>query len=172
MTLPISTTITRILRLQAQDNQPMRMFRAVEEACRDRFGFRLLTVLAYDPQRNDTWRAYSSDPQNYPRRARKPMGVTQWGQRVLHERKSWFGNGPEDIRWAYPDADLILSLGCEATANAPIVWNGRTLGALSINGSGEAYRPQMLGELELLASLLVAAMRDLDGCPSGHAAAG
>lgn len=160
MNTPVSTTITQILRLQAEDGQPTRLFRAVEEACQDRFGFRLLTVLAYDAQRNDTWRVHSSDAENYPLGERKPMGVTEWGKRVLHERKSWLGNGPEDIRWAYPDAELILSLGCEASANAPIIWDGRTLGALSINSTRDAYPSRILGELELLAALLVPAMHD------------
>jgi GAF domain-containing protein len=82
------------------------------------------------------------------------MGPTEWGTLVLKGGQTWFGRTPEDIRWAFPDHELIESLGCESCLNAPVLWNGEVLGAVSVLGPTGAYDERDLSLLEALAPRL------------------
>ncbi|MDO5604996.1 MAG: hypothetical protein Q4G25_07540 [Paracoccus sp. (in: a-proteobacteria)] len=133
---------------------PATSFAGVAELCRHAFGFTFLTVLENHPARQEIRRVFSSHPQDYPTGRFKPMGGTPWGAVVLEAGQSWLGEGEEAIRWAFPDADLILGLGCYCCACAPVLDRGRVIGVLSLNGPAGAYRPGDLGPLGLLAGLL------------------
>src|SRR3712207_7851779 len=49
---------------------------------------------------------------------------------ILQQGIARFCRDREDIIRAFPDHELILSLGCESAVNVPVRWDGRTLGAL------------------------------------------
>ncbi|MCA0941702.1 GAF domain-containing protein [Yangia mangrovi] len=146
-----------LLRAQAQLNQPHTLFRAVEETCRQRFGFRFLTVLRNLPGTGNVMRMHSSE-KDYPTGALKPMGLTDWGKVVLDAGEAWLGNSAEDVRWAFPDAELILSKGCEACACAPVLWAGRCVGVLSLNDARDAYSPDDMADMTLIAQTLAPAL--------------
>ncbi|MGV0817851.1 GAF domain-containing protein [Martelella sp. AMO21009] len=152
-----SAVLAALLRAQAQLNQPHTLFRAVEDTCRDRFGFRFLTVLKNLPGTGNVMRMHSSEP-DYPTGALKPMGLTEWGKVVLDGGKSWLGNSREDVLWAFPDAELILSKGCEACACAPVIWAGRCVGVLSLNAERDTYTPDQMDEITLVAQTLAPAL--------------
>ncbi len=130
-------------------------YQLVEEICRRSFGFRLLTVLRRIPgETRDVLRAYSSNDLDYPAGARKPMEPTAWGQLVLTGGQGWWGEGEAAIRWAFPDAGLMLKLGLGSCLCAPVLVAGRTLGVLSLNGETGAYRPEDIGPLGVIAQTL------------------
>lgn len=126
----------------------------IEDLCRRAFGFRLFTVLAFHPEAGEVRRIYSSQPAAYPVGGRKKMGPTPWGELVLDRGQAWLGNGAEDIRWAFPDAEQILALGCEACACAPITADGRIIGVLSISDAADSYSIGDVQALSALAGLL------------------
>lgn len=142
---------------QAGPSQPQDLFRAFDELCRKSVGHRLLTLLVWSPERNDVQRVYSSRPAEYPPGNRKPMGPTAWGKIVLHGSQTWIGRTAEDMRWAFPDHELIASLGCESCLNAPVRWNGRVLGAVSFLDVRDAYTDADLAGLDVVAQLLAPA---------------
>lgn len=137
-------------------------FELVEELSRKAYGFKLFTVLKNRPETGEIQRVYTSNPKDYPVGGRKPMGPTPWGSVVLDGGKAWVGNGAEDVLWAFPDAQLILSLGCESCACAPILKDGKTIGILSLNDGLNHYKLEDLQPLTLLASLLVDAVDNYD----------
>ncbi|MCA0042199.1 GAF domain-containing protein [Celeribacter litoreus] len=146
-----------LLRAQSQLNQPHTLFRAVQDACEARFGFRFLTVLKNLPGTGNVMRMHSSEA-DYPTGALKPMGLTEWGKIVLDGGQSWLGNSREDVLWAFPDAELILSKGCEACACAPVRWAGRCVGVLSLNAERDAYSPEDMVDMTLIAQTLAPAL--------------
>lgn len=139
---------------QAAPDQPAALFAAFDRYCAQTFGHRLFTVLEWAPETNDVQRLYSSRPSEYPLLNRKPMGPTEWGARVLKGGRSWIGRNADDIRWAFPDHELIASLGCAACINAAVLWNGEVLGVVSVLGPENAYDDADLAGLVAIAPLL------------------
>lgn len=138
----------------ALQGQPEAGFAAFSDHCHARAGHRLFTLLAWIAEDNDVQRIWSSRPADYPTAARKPMGVTEWGARVLHRRELWMGYSAEDIRWAFPDHALIESLGCASCIHALVEWDGRLLGVVSMLDAAHAYTPADMAGLNAIAPLL------------------
>lgn len=141
---------------QAKAGQPAVIFAAFDRLCAEALGHQLFTVLEWAPRTNDVERLYSSRPKEYPLLGRKAMGPTKWGEKVLKGGQGWIGRNAEDIRWAFPDHELIASLGCAACINAPILWNDTVLGVVSVLGPQDAYDEDDLSGLVALAPLLTA----------------
>lgn len=139
---------------QGTATEPLPIFRAVEEFCRAWFGFQLLTILRHLPESGEIERIYSTNPEVYPAGGRKKMGGTPWGRVVLDAGETWLGNGAEAIRWAYPDAELTLSMGREASFCAPIRAGGRTLGVLNLSAGRDHFDPADAGCLAIAAAFL------------------
>lgn len=150
---------------QALPGQPDALFKAFDDICQQAVGHRLFTLLAWAPETNDVQRVYSSRPDSYPPGRRKAMGVTAWGERVLKGGQTWIGSTADDIRWAFPDHELILSLGCEACINAPVRWNGAVLGAVSVLGPASPYDEDDLEGLDRLAARLAPGFLTLAAAP-------
>jgi hypothetical protein len=145
----------RLSRAFGEAGQPQAAFCAFDQLCADAFGHRLFTILAWEPGADELERVYSSRPVEYPVSARKRMGPTPWGALVLGSGRSWLGSGPEDMRWAFPDHELIAVLGCAACLNAPVCWNGTVLGAINILDADGAYNASDLEVLEGISGFLV-----------------
>lgn len=136
------------------------VFEAVTKACLDQFGFRFLTILKILPDPVNVLRVHSSSPDDYLIGALKPMGGTPWGKLVIDDGQAWLGNGAEEVLWAFPDAQLILSKGCEACACVPVTTAGKTIGVLSLNAALNAYTTDDLHEMSRVAQLLIPALCD------------
>lgn len=155
MSLP---DLNALLNAQTAPGQPETLFEAVENECAGRFGFHFLTILKALPDPRHVQRMHSSSPQDYVIGALKPMGGTPWGRLVLEDGLPWLGNSREEVLWAFPDAELILSKGCEACACAPVLWDGRVLGVLSLNAARNSYAQSDLTEMTLIAQTLAPAL--------------
>lgn len=153
----LNTDLAVLLRAQTHLNQPHTLFRAVQDTCEARFGFRFLTILKNLPGTGNVMRMHSSEA-DYPVGALKPMGLTEWGKVVLDSGRSWLGNSREDVFWAFPDAELILSKDCEACACAPVLWGGRCLGVLSLNAARDSYAPEHMAGITSIAQTLAPAL--------------
>lgn len=128
----------------------------VDQICQRAFGHEFITVLSYRQGAAEVQRVYSSNLHDYPIGMRKPMGVTEWGKIVLEGGQSWFCDAEETIHWAFPDAEKILSLGCQAMLCVPILDpQQRTIGVLSLNGAPGAYKPADLSPLAVIAQTLL-----------------
>lgn len=121
-------------------------------------GHRLFTVLAYAGDSGLVRRVYSNQPVAYPVSGTKLMGVTPWGELVLKGGKPYIGKSAADIRWAFPDHELIASLGLESTLNLPLRSGGRVLGTLNLLHEADYYRPEQLQLGLVIATLLAPVM--------------
>ncbi len=108
------------------------LFRAIEKATADTIGHKLFTLLYVAPNGKRVKRLYTNMPKEYPVGGYKDVKDTPWHQRVVQEKRAWVGHDADDIRWAFADHELILSLGCESAMNVPVVYGGRLLGTMNL----------------------------------------
>lgn len=151
----IAVALSTIGKAQSETGQPAALFTAFDQYCADRFDHRLFTILEWAPDKNDVERLHSSRPAEYPLLGRKAMGPTEWGALVLKGGQSWIGRNANDIYWAFPDHELIASLGCASCINAPVLWDGKVLGVASVLGVESQYDDGDLAGLVAIAPLLV-----------------
>ena len=151
----IAEALLRLTPSGSGGGQPRPLFEAFDRLCAERVGHSLFTILAWAPASNDVQRLHSSRPAEYRLLGRKAMGPTAWGERVLKRGETWIGRNADDIRWAFPDHELIAGLGCAACINAPVRWDGRVLGVVSVLGPEAAYDEADLRGLDAIAPLLV-----------------
>lgn len=129
---------------------PLSMVRAADEIGREATGHRLCTAMRFDAAAMTVRRAYSSDPLAYPVGGAKPKRDTEWGRRVLIERRLHVGQGAEEIRRDFDDHAVILGLGLRAVVNVPIVAGGECLGTLNFLWAEERLRPEQVAIAEML----------------------
>ncbi len=151
-------SLVSLIHAQAEKGQPAPLFDAMTRLCNTLFGYRFLTILGCEADGIHIRRLHSSSPGDYPAGGLKPMGGTLWGKRVLERGETWLGNGRDDVLWAFPDAELILSKGCEACACAPVLWNGDTIGVLSLNAELNRYSQADLAKMQVIAQTLAPAL--------------
>ncbi|WP_022726657.1 GAF domain-containing protein [Fodinicurvata sediminis] len=133
----MSDLLNQLALAASKPGQPGVLFETADRVLQERFGHKLFTLLAFHPESGEVERLYSSRPDAFPLQGRKMMGPTEWGARVLHKGEAYLGRSVEDIRWAFPDHELIASLGLGCILNRPLVWNGEVLGVLSLLQEGE-----------------------------------
>lgn len=113
-------------------DQPGETFRALDTAMKAVIGHKLLTVLLYHADLQETERFYSSDLDAYPIAGRKQVRPTTWTEQLLIGQECYIGYNADDIREFFLDHELIHSLGCDAILNVPIVYDGVTLGTVNL----------------------------------------
>ncbi|WZB63474.1 hypothetical protein WJ970_11615 [Achromobacter xylosoxidans] len=99
----------------AGGSQPQAGLRQLDAALARDLGHRLFTVLALDWTRGLSVRHYSSAPLAYPPGGAKPIVPGgEFHARVIEAGEPRFCADADAIRAAFPDHELILSLGCES----------------------------------------------------------
>jgi len=121
---------------------------ALDEALARDIGHRLFTVLVYDWGRGESLRAYSSVPDAYPPGGAKPIrpGSAYYNRVIVAGEPQWCRDAA-DIRAAFSDHALILSLGCESAVNVPVRDGDTPLGSLNLLHQAGWYTPAMLPAL-------------------------
>lgn len=158
-------TLDDLAQALAVPGQPGVGLAAIDAALASLVGHRLFTVLVLDESRTLNRRYHSSRPVEYPVGGYKPVQRgSDYYRRVVDAGEARFCHSREDIIRAFPDHELILSLGCESCVNVPIRWNGYTLGALNLLHGAGHYSEVQLPVLRLVAALAVAPLQwILDG---------
>lgn len=139
---------------------PPNLYQAAQTALQRLIGHRLFTLLVTIAEGTEVERIWSSDEGAYPVTGRKRMGPTPWGDLVLKGRQPWLGNDAAAIRWAFPDHELIASLGLASCINIPVVAFGRTLGTINILDREGAYAPGDVATAGLFAPVLAIPFAD------------
>src|SRR5205085_6338329 len=109
----------------ARERDPLAAFRAVDVVVQHTLGHKLLTMMRHIEPTAEVERIYSSNPAAYPVGGRKPKDGTTWGARVLDHGEVFIAATEEELRTAFADHALILSLGIGSIMNVPIMLGGR-----------------------------------------------
>ena len=126
----------------AQPDQPETLYQVLEQALAGVCGHKLFTLMILHQQTGEAERVYSSQPEAYPVAGRKQMVDTPWFRQVIGTRSHYLGLTENDIRWAFPDHELIISLGCGSILNLLVVYNGTVLGSANLLHEEHYYRHQ------------------------------
>lgn len=116
----------------ANATDPKDVCRAAEVATSTLIGHALFTVMAFDPERVEVQRFYTSDPENYPAGGRKKKRDTEWGRHVLLDGKVYIGSNEQDIRSSFDDHEVIIGLGLCSVINIPIKRMGTIIGTMNL----------------------------------------
>jgi hypothetical protein len=137
-------------------DQPAEALRALDLALREQPGHKLFTVLAIDVVRKESRRMYTSAPEQYPCQGTKPLRTaSDFYRRVFLAGEPRICRDRNECRAAFPDHDLIESLGCGSAVNVPVRWNGVTLGSLNLLHEEGWYGESCLPILTVYAALAV-----------------
>jgi hypothetical protein len=148
-------TIATLLEVQALPGQPETLFKALQAETEALIGVDLFTLLIKDG--DEVARVYSNRPVEYPVFGRKLMGPTPWGDLVLKGQKPYLGRDVAGIRWAFPDAPLIESMGLGSVINLPVIYDGETIGTMNLLAPEHHYTDAHLATIAPYAPLLIPA---------------
>jgi GAF domain-containing protein len=135
--------------------QPDILFAALQAECERLVGVDLFTLLIKDAEA--VARIYSNRPDEYPVFGQKLMGPTPWGDHVLKRQLPYLGRDIAGIRWAFPDAPLIESMGLGSVINLPVIYDGETIGTMNLLAPEHHYSAEHLQRVTPLAPLLIPA---------------
>jgi hypothetical protein len=158
MTLRPEEILPQLARVAAAfwaEGQPTAGFAALEHACGELIVHRLFTVLLFHSAIGESERFYTNQPEAYPIGGRKSLNPTFWADHVLRQQKVYIGRSYDDIRAVFFDHELIRSLGCESVLNLPVVFDGRTLGTVSLLHEAGWYDDHHIELGRVLAALAV-----------------
>ena len=148
----------------AEDSQPELLFRALDETLRSVIGHHLFTLLVIDEKSSEAQRVYSNDSENFPVGGRKQMAKTPWAEWAIGGRRGWIGHNATDMRWAYPDHELIAQVGLTSALNLPVIYDNCFLGTVNLLHQDEDFYDDV--DLEIgapFAALLIPAFGQITG---------
>jgi hypothetical protein len=154
MTSDVVTDLSRFAEFAARTASPAAIYAEADRVAKQLVGHRLFTLLVVVPGGGEVERIYSSNPQAYPLTGRKPIGATPWSDHVVKGKRAWLGNDMDAIRWAFPDHELIASLGCGACINVPVCALGEVVGSMNVLDREHAFEPMHVATLQVLAPIL------------------
>jgi hypothetical protein len=152
------TDVASAMEVAASEPDAAATFRAIEELARRLVGFRLFTVMRNHETTAEVERLHSSDVAAYPVGGRKRKEGTRWGEKVLDRGEVFLARNRDELRDAFPDYELIFSLGISAILNVPIRHCGRCIGTMNLCGDEGQYGQADIGAAKVLAGLLVPAL--------------
>jgi GAF domain-containing protein len=145
---------------QRAADQPRETCAALEALSAEVIGHRLFTVTRFDHARSEVQRVYSNLPATYPPGGRKQKKATAWADYVLRDFKVFLGVGPDEIRSAFDDHEVILGLGLGSVLNVPVVYAGRCVGTMNLLHDAGWYRAEDEHAGVILAAFLIAPLLD------------
>jgi len=136
--------------------QPECGLQGLAQALATRIGYRLFTVLVLDREAEQSLRYFSSQPDAYPPGGAKPIREnSEFYATVVLEGKARICVDRAECARAFPDHELIHSLGCESAVNVPVRCDGQTIASLNLLHEAGWYRQDMLPELSWYAAMAV-----------------
>jgi hypothetical protein len=163
------SSLNTVVRGLAQDGQPASGLTALSAALQERIGYRLFTVLVLDWEAGLSRRCFSTQPGAYPPGGSKPIREdSEFYVAVVQQGEPRLCLDREDCARAFPDHELIASLGCASAVNVPVRWNGRTLGSLNLLHQAGWYRRDMYAELAWYSALAIPVVQDIIRTTQNH----
>lgn len=109
---------------------------------------RLFTVSESDMETMIARRAYTNNHDAYPVSGEKKINPDRFWQRIHVEQETYVENDIANDKEHFFDYDLIVSLGCEAAMNMPIILGGKVEGTINILDAKNSYTPEIVALLE------------------------
>jgi GAF domain-containing protein len=150
------TALGDIAAVLAKPGQPHAVYAALDRQMGALIGHRLFTLMVFDERARTVERVYSNQPAAYPSGGKKPYSASTVFDRLFRDHLPYIGRTAADIEAAFNDHALIASLGCAATLNMPVVYDGRPLGLMNLLGEAGRYDEASAALAAPFAALLAA----------------
>jgi GAF domain-containing protein len=134
------------------------LFAAADALVRRTIGHTLFTVTRVRETVPEVERVYTTDAGAYPVGGRKQKGDTPWSRTVLGEGRVFVAHTPEEIREAFSDHELILSLGIGSIMNVPVTAAGRRVGVMNVSHAAGWFTAEDAEAGRAIAALLAPAL--------------
>lgn len=126
------------------------LMEAVAAMIRADIGTKLLTASLFDMERGQMSRVYSDNLEAYPLAGIKPIPDNKWTDIVLKKHLVYGALTIEDVAEIFFDWRLIQSLGCESSANIPVVVAGKAIGAFNLLHEAGYYSAERLALVDAI----------------------
>ncbi len=136
--------------------QPQTLFVAMDHALGQVAGHKLFTLMLLHRDTGEAERIYSSNPGAYPVSGRKTWTETPWSKQVILAKQHYLGLTDADIRWGFPDHELIKQLGCGSIINLLVIYNDEVLGTANLLHEEHYYQEQDIADCLPFIQLLAA----------------
>lgn len=160
---PASTAFARSVASATSSRQ---LWTALDKLALAEPGHILFTVTTVEMEEGVARRVYTNHPKEYPLSGTKPIHRDSWFDIVNGEKRSFVANTIEDIARAFPDHELIASLGCGSVLNLPIFLRGALVATVNLLAEPHHYTKPRVAAAEILlpvpASLCWALSRQFD----------
>ncbi len=113
-------------------------------------GVRTATFLATAPDRSETHRVGTSDPENFPIGGFDPMVDDAWHRRIFGDKRAVVADNPEQLAEFIPEADQLVALGYGATLCVPVIIAGEVRGAVCALGDAGILTPSTLAAVDTI----------------------
>ncbi|MBI1777010.1 MAG: GAF domain-containing protein [Proteobacteria bacterium] len=153
--------IAEVMAMQAAAHEPAAIYQAVDKLAQRAIGHNLFTMMRVYETAMEVERVYSDNPKAYPVGGRKQKQGTPCGRIVLDEGKVFIARNPEELKTAFADHALILSLGIGSIMNVPISHDGRCLGTMNISNEANWFTEADAKTGLVLAGLVVPLIRPM-----------
>jgi GAF domain-containing protein len=148
----------RLAEIGRETSDPRVLFAAADALVRRTIGHTLFTVTRVRGAAQEVERVYTTDAGAYPVGGRKQKRDTPWSRIVLGEGRVFVAHTPDEIREAFPDHELILSLGIGSIMNVPITAAGRRVGVMNVSHAAGWFRAVDVEAARAVAALLAPAL--------------
>ena len=129
---------------------PAAALTAFEALVQARVGARLFTIMRFAAATGLSRRIWTNAPEVYPVGGEKPLPDNAWTGHVIHQRRDWVGNTPDEVAAMLFDHETIARLGCGAALNMPVVVAGEVLGTVNLLDAAGHFTPQRLAAARAL----------------------
>jgi hypothetical protein len=136
---------TELAAVLAAPGQPALFLDGLAALYKARVGWDMLTMMVFDLKRRVGRRVYTTDAENYPVGAEKPMADSDWSERVLKRHEIFVANRHEDFKAHFVDWEKLRTMGIESVVNYPIVVDGAALGTVNLTAGAGFYSPDRVG---------------------------
>lgn len=120
------------------------MLPVLEHALAQTVGYRYMTVLFYDVERDEAERVFSSNPAVFPATGRKPFTQGPIMARVRETGQPYVAIDRQALIRDYPDHEKIFSMGCASLVNLPVVIEGEVIGQINLLHDQGFYTEQKI----------------------------
>ena len=129
-------------------------YKKLDKTIKNNIGHRLFTLTVVDYSIKYVERVYSNNTKIYPLLGTKPIPINSWTNKVINNKKSFFGENKNQIKKLFFDYEKIFSLGCGSIINIPIINDQKILGTLNILHKERFYTIKSVKMIQPYAQLL------------------
>ena len=129
-------------------------YKKLDKTIKNYIGHRLFTLTVVDHSIKYVERVYSNNTKIYPLLGTKPIPKNSWTNKVINNKKYFFGESKNQIKKLFFDYKKIFSLECGSIINIPIINDQKILGTLNILHKERFYTKKSVKMIQPYAQLL------------------